>query len=62
MEDWEHMTTVRELIRRDDSPVGRCDTKVEETRGKMKNQRQVSSDQSPYIEEQNGSKDVILQI
>ena len=44
------MTTAREVVRGEDSPVERCNTKVEEIRGKMKDQRQVSSDQSPHIE------------
>ena len=60
MEGWGHVTTVREVVRGEDSPVERCSIKVEETREKMKDQRQVSSDQSPHIEEQSGSKDDVL--
>ena len=55
------MTTTRKVDRGEDSPVGRHGTKVEEIREEKKNQRQVSSDQSPCIEEQSGSMDDILQ-
>ena len=39
MEEWGHMTTVREVVRGDDSPIGKHSTKVEGTVEKMKNQR-----------------------
>ena len=51
MEECEHMTTVREVARGGDSPVRRHSTRVEETREKTEDQRQVGGDQPPCIEE-----------
>ena len=61
MEGWEHMITVREVTREDESPVGRHSTRARETRKKTVDQRQVCSDQPPHIEGQSRSKDDILQ-
>ena len=60
MEGWEHVTTAREVARGGDSPVRRHSTRVAETREVIEDQREVDSDQPPYIEEQSGSKDNIL--
>ena len=57
MEGWGHVTTAREIVRGEDSPVKWHSTNMEGTRKKMENQRQVSSNQSPHIGEWSGSKD-----
>ena len=36
MEEWGHVTTVREIAREEDSPVRQHSTRVEGTRGKRK--------------------------
>ena len=46
---------------RRNSPVRRHSTRAEGIREKIKDQRQVSSDQPPHIEEQSRSKDNVLQ-
>ena len=61
MEDQGLETTVGEVVRGEDSSVEWHNTKAGEVREKRKNQRQVSSDQSPHIEEQSRSKGDILQ-
>ena len=38
MEDWKHVTTAREVVRGEDSPIEGHNTKAEEIRGKMKDQ------------------------
>ena len=43
MEEWEHVTTMREIVR-EDSPVRQHDTRVEGTREEKKGQKQVDSD------------------
>ena len=55
------MTTAREVIRREDSPVKRSNIRAEGIKMKRKREKQVSSDQSPHDEEQSGSKDGVLQ-
>ena len=52
---------MREIIKGRDSPVVRLETREERSTRKRKVERQVSSDQSPHVEEQSGSKGVILQ-
>ena len=54
------MTTMREVIREEDSPVRRSSTRVEETREEIKDQKQIANDQPPHVEEQSGNKDDIL--
>ena len=54
------MTTVREVVRREDSPVKRSNTRAEGVKMKRKREKQVSRDQSPHDEEQSASKDGIL--
>ena len=54
------MTTVREVVRREDSPVKRSNTRAEGVKMKRKREKQVSSDQSPHDEKQSRSKDSIL--
>ena len=61
MESWGHMTTIREIGRGEDSPVEKCNTRVEGIRDNKRVEKQVSNDQSPHIEEQNGSKGGVLQ-
>ena len=61
MECWEHVTIVREIVRGEDSPVGKCDTREGRLREKRMMERQVSNDQSPHVEEQSRSKGSILQ-
>ena len=60
MEGWKHVTTMREVIREEDSPVRRSSTRVEETREEIKDQKQIANDQPPHVEEQSGNKDDIL--
>ena len=60
MEDWGHVTTVREVIRGEDSPVKRCNTRAGETGEKKKDQKQVSNSQFPHGEGQSRSKDDVL--
>ena len=56
------MTTAREVIRGEDSPVERDGVlRVVGIGERSTKQKQVSSDQSPRNEEQNRSKDGILQ-
>ena len=54
------MTTMREIIKGRDSPVVRLETREGRSMRKSKVERQVSSDRSPRVEEQSGSKDIIL--
>ena len=61
MEGWGHVTTVREVIRGDVSPVGRHSTRAGGSRKGREDQGQVDSDQPPHIEGRNGSRDNILQ-
>ena len=61
MEGWGHVTTAREVIRGEDSPVERCSTRAEGIREEIKDQRLVGSDQPLYSEEQSRSKDNVLQ-
>ena len=55
------MTTAREIVRGEDSPVRQHSTRVEGIREKMGNQRQVGNDQPPHTEGQCGSKGNVLQ-
>ena len=61
MEYWGNVTTMREIIKGRDSPVVRLETREGRSTRKSKVERQVSSDWSPCVEEQNGSKGIILQ-
>ena len=61
MEDWRHVTTTREVVSGEDSPVEKCSTRAGGIRERRRRQRQVNSDQSPHGEEQSKSKDGILQ-
>ena len=60
MEGWEHMTTAREVVRGEDSPVRECSPRVEGIREETTDQRQVGSDQPSHSEEQSESKDDVL--
>ena len=50
MEGWGDVTTAREVIRGDDSPVGRHSTRAGGSREGREDQGQVGSDQPPHIE------------
>ena len=50
------MTIVREIVRGDNSPVEKCNTRGRGIRDRRKAEKQVSNDQSPHIEEQSRSK------
>ena len=41
MEEWGHVTTAREVVKGEDTPVERCSTTVEETGERVRIQRQV---------------------
>ena len=49
------MTIVREIVRKGDSPIEKCDTREGRLREKRTMERQVSNDQSLCIEEQSRS-------
>ena len=59
MESWENLTTMRDAVREEDSPVEKAKTKVEETRSEKEDQEQVSNGQPLHVEEQSRSKNVI---
>ena len=54
------MTIVREIVRGEDSPIEKHNTRAGWIRDKKKAEKQVSNDQSPHGEEQSESKDGIL--
>ena len=60
MQDWEHITTMGEVVREEHSPVERYSTRAKGTRKRRRKQKQVSIDQSLCSEKQSGSKDGIL--
>ena len=51
MKGWGHVTTMREVVRREDSPVGRCNTRAEEIREETADSRQVNGGQLHHREE-----------
>ena len=51
MESQGHMTIVREIVRREDSPAGEHSTREGGIKDKRKVEKQVSNDQSPHVEE-----------
>ena len=55
------MTIVREIVRGEDSPVEKHNTRVGRLREKRVTERQVGNGQSPCVEEQSGSKAGVLQ-
>ena len=55
------MTIVREIVRGENSLVGKHDTKEGRLREKRVMERQVSNDQPPCVEEQSESKGSVLQ-
>ena len=61
METREHVTIVREIIKGRDSPIKRCDTRVEDIGEKKSAERQVSKDQPSDTEEWSRSKVGVLQ-
>ena len=61
MEGWEHMTIMREIINREDSPVMKWSTKVVGIGDWRNTGKQVSNGHSPHVEEQSKSKGSILQ-
>ena len=55
------MTIVREIVREEDSPVGKCDTGEGRLKEKRVTERQVSNDQSPRVKKQSRNKGNVLQ-
>ena len=55
------MTIVREIVKGEDSPVGKHDTREGRLKEKRMTERQVSNDQSPHVEEQSRNKGNVLQ-
>ena len=51
MEGWGHVTTAREVIREEDSPIKRHSTRAEGIREEIKDQRLVGSDQPLHSKE-----------
>ena len=51
---------MREVVRGEDSPVERCNSRVEGIRETKKEQKQVRSNQPPCDEEQSRSKNDVL--
>ena len=51
MEGWGHMIIVREIIKREDSPVVKWGTRVVGIKDWKNTERQVSNSHSPHVEE-----------
>ena len=55
------MTITREIVKGRDSPVVKEGTREKQSKRESTVKRQVGSDQSPHVEEQSKSKDIVLQ-